>query len=340
MCLPAGPPTIRFSRLPTENINKMCATPAHSHPLLTWLTPAPHPRILNGVALGPWSRRLGLDVRAAYADHYLSHRESELLLSSSHGFAKIGYQDRQRTVDGFKTAWTMPPCSETSFNRRISDDVKTWEAVPPRCMRHYRRCIMSIVRRLFQLSLSKVRQVQEAMAPRLSQLLAPLRFHLRTLRSVSGTVHHDGEGWSLCSYRARMEHGRGSRGRGCGGQIPGYRCRPSRHAYAGKNTSLAGKQSQETIAHDRNTDETSASVISASSLSSASAPSSSVHGSFSLRTPAPCTPDDSDNTLTKCERNLLFAVTDGGTGGLFWGFTVAIIACVFIYLSMAEMASM
>ncbi|KAL8718575.1 MAG: hypothetical protein Q9225_004305 [Loekoesia sp. 1 TL-2023] len=38
--------------------------------------------------------------------------------------------------------------------------------------------------------------------------------------------------------------------------------------------------------------------------------------------------------------NLLFALTDGGTGGLFWGFTVAIVACIFIYLSMAEMASM
>ncbi|KAL9581613.1 MAG: hypothetical protein Q9212_003798 [Teloschistes hypoglaucus] len=38
--------------------------------------------------------------------------------------------------------------------------------------------------------------------------------------------------------------------------------------------------------------------------------------------------------------NLLFALTDGGTGGLFWGFTVTVIACVFIYLSMAEMASM
>ncbi|KAL8898221.1 MAG: hypothetical protein Q9207_006820 [Kuettlingeria erythrocarpa] len=38
--------------------------------------------------------------------------------------------------------------------------------------------------------------------------------------------------------------------------------------------------------------------------------------------------------------NLLFALSDGGTGGLFWGFTVACIACVFIYLSMAEMASM
>ncbi|KAI4129166.1 MAG: hypothetical protein LQ341_006596, partial [Variospora aurantia] len=38
--------------------------------------------------------------------------------------------------------------------------------------------------------------------------------------------------------------------------------------------------------------------------------------------------------------NLTFALTNGGTGGLFWGFTVAIFACVFIYLSMAEMASM
>lgn len=38
--------------------------------------------------------------------------------------------------------------------------------------------------------------------------------------------------------------------------------------------------------------------------------------------------------------NLLFAVTDGGTGGLFWGFTIATVACAFIYLSIAEMASM
>ncbi|KAL8997684.1 MAG: hypothetical protein Q9169_003091 [Polycauliona sp. 2 TL-2023] len=38
--------------------------------------------------------------------------------------------------------------------------------------------------------------------------------------------------------------------------------------------------------------------------------------------------------------NLSFAITDGGTGGLFWGFSVTIFACVFIYLSMAEMASM
>ncbi|KAL8671415.1 MAG: hypothetical protein Q9168_004088 [Polycauliona sp. 1 TL-2023] len=38
--------------------------------------------------------------------------------------------------------------------------------------------------------------------------------------------------------------------------------------------------------------------------------------------------------------NLLFALTDGGTGGLFWGFSVTIFACVFIYLSLAEMASM
>lgn len=44
--------------------------------------------------------------------------------------------------------------------------------------------------------------------------------------------------------------------------------------------------------------------------------------------------------LTWCIRNLTFALTNGGTGGLFWGFTVAIFACVFIYLSMAEMASM
>ncbi|KAL8818351.1 MAG: hypothetical protein Q9223_003002 [Gallowayella weberi] len=38
--------------------------------------------------------------------------------------------------------------------------------------------------------------------------------------------------------------------------------------------------------------------------------------------------------------NLLFALTDGGTGGLFWGFTVTVVASVFIYLSVAEMASM
>ncbi|KAL8748751.1 MAG: hypothetical protein Q9184_007108 [Pyrenodesmia sp. 2 TL-2023] len=38
--------------------------------------------------------------------------------------------------------------------------------------------------------------------------------------------------------------------------------------------------------------------------------------------------------------NLLFALTDGGTGGLFWGFTVTVIACIFIYLSVSEMASM
>ncbi|KAL8728263.1 MAG: hypothetical protein Q9166_005503 [cf. Caloplaca sp. 2 TL-2023] len=37
--------------------------------------------------------------------------------------------------------------------------------------------------------------------------------------------------------------------------------------------------------------------------------------------------------------NLLFALTDGGTGGLFWGFTVTVIASIFIYLSFAEMAS-
>ncbi|KAL8691202.1 MAG: hypothetical protein Q9224_004231 [Gallowayella concinna] len=38
--------------------------------------------------------------------------------------------------------------------------------------------------------------------------------------------------------------------------------------------------------------------------------------------------------------NLLFALTDGGTGGLFWGFTVTVFASIFIYLSVAEMASM
>lgn len=38
--------------------------------------------------------------------------------------------------------------------------------------------------------------------------------------------------------------------------------------------------------------------------------------------------------------NLLFNLTDGGTGGIFWGYTVVIIAVVPIYLSIAEMASM
>ncbi|KAI4237844.1 MAG: hypothetical protein LQ349_001539 [Xanthoria aureola] len=38
--------------------------------------------------------------------------------------------------------------------------------------------------------------------------------------------------------------------------------------------------------------------------------------------------------------NLLFALTDGGTGGLFWGFTVTVVASIFIFLSVAEMASM
>ncbi|KAL8887480.1 MAG: hypothetical protein Q9215_004955 [Flavoplaca cf. flavocitrina] len=38
--------------------------------------------------------------------------------------------------------------------------------------------------------------------------------------------------------------------------------------------------------------------------------------------------------------NLLFALTDGGTAGLFWGFTVVVIASIFIFSSVAEMASM
>lgn len=36
----------------------------------------------------------------------------------------------------------------------------------------------------------------------------------------------------------------------------------------------------------------------------------------------------------------MFALLDGGTGGLFWGYTVVIMASIFIYLSIAEMASM
>ena len=38
--------------------------------------------------------------------------------------------------------------------------------------------------------------------------------------------------------------------------------------------------------------------------------------------------------------NLIFSLTDGGTAGLFWGYTVTVIASVFIYLSISEMASM
>ena len=39
-------------------------------------------------------------------------------------------------------------------------------------------------------------------------------------------------------------------------------------------------------------------------------------------------------------RNMLFNLTDGGTGGIFWGYTVVIIASIPIYLSIGEMASM
>ncbi len=38
--------------------------------------------------------------------------------------------------------------------------------------------------------------------------------------------------------------------------------------------------------------------------------------------------------------NLLFNLTDGGTAGIFWGYTVTVIASIFIYLSIGEMASM
>ena len=38
--------------------------------------------------------------------------------------------------------------------------------------------------------------------------------------------------------------------------------------------------------------------------------------------------------------NLLFSLTDGGTAGIFWGYTVVVIASIFIYLSVGEMASM
>lgn len=39
-------------------------------------------------------------------------------------------------------------------------------------------------------------------------------------------------------------------------------------------------------------------------------------------------------------RNMLFNLTDGGTAGIFWGYTVVIIASIPIYLSIGEMASM
>ena len=38
--------------------------------------------------------------------------------------------------------------------------------------------------------------------------------------------------------------------------------------------------------------------------------------------------------------NLLFNLTDGGTAGIFWGYTLIVFASIFIYLSIAEMASM
>lgn len=38
--------------------------------------------------------------------------------------------------------------------------------------------------------------------------------------------------------------------------------------------------------------------------------------------------------------NVLFSLTDGGTAGIFWGYTVTVIASIFIYLSVGEMASM
>ena len=44
--------------------------------------------------------------------------------------------------------------------------------------------------------------------------------------------------------------------------------------------------------------------------------------------------------LTGLSSNLLFALTDGGTGGLFWGYTITVIASIFIYLSISEMASL
>ena len=40
------------------------------------------------------------------------------------------------------------------------------------------------------------------------------------------------------------------------------------------------------------------------------------------------------------DSNLLFSLTDGGTAGIFWGYTVTVIASIFIYLSIGEMASM
>ena len=44
--------------------------------------------------------------------------------------------------------------------------------------------------------------------------------------------------------------------------------------------------------------------------------------------------------LTDICSNLLFALTNGGTGGLFWEYTITVTASVFIYLSISEMASM
>ena len=38
--------------------------------------------------------------------------------------------------------------------------------------------------------------------------------------------------------------------------------------------------------------------------------------------------------------NLLFSLTDGGPAGIFWGYTITVIASIFIYLSIGEMASM
>ena len=38
--------------------------------------------------------------------------------------------------------------------------------------------------------------------------------------------------------------------------------------------------------------------------------------------------------------NVLFSLTDGGTAGIFWGYTVTVVASIFIYLSIGEMASM
>lgn len=44
--------------------------------------------------------------------------------------------------------------------------------------------------------------------------------------------------------------------------------------------------------------------------------------------------------LESLDSNLIFSLTDGGTAGIFWGFTVTVIASIFIYLSIGEMASM